>query len=262
MNCPICGFDSFKEIGIIQTGKLYFCKKCKSNFLKGDIEADFYKEEYFDKTYSKAYGMSYQNDENNIRNHSRRRLEIIKKMLGGKKNYSLLDIGSALGFFCDEAKKMGFNSKGVEISEFARNYAKEMFGISCFESISLVNEKFNCITLWFTLEHMKEPLRILKTLYSLLEKNGILALSFPNGYGAFFRFNRNEYIKKRPVEHIFEPSLKGTKRLLKTAGFKVKKIKIFGLHPERIGLKDRKITRNLQKFLKLGDTFEIYARKI
>ncbi|MGC8765929.1 MAG: class I SAM-dependent methyltransferase [Brevinematia bacterium] len=263
MKCPVCESDLSREIGNLRTVKLYFCKRCKSNFLEDElIESDFYSENYFNETYSDAYGKSYIDDEANIRNFSKRRLNIIKKLIRKKENISLLDIGCALGFFCDEAKRMGFISKGVEISKHARDFAEKNFGIECFKDISSIREKFDCITIWFTLEHLSQPLEVLQQISSMLNEEGIIALSLPNGYGGFFRFNRKGYLKKRPVEHIFEPSIKGIKHLLDRTGFKIERLEIFGLHPERFGLKDCKLTRNIQRLLKLGDTFEVYARKL
>ncbi len=260
MKCPVCNSEKFKFLTQIKTGNLYFCKKCKSNFLDRKINEEFYKEEYFTDNYEATYGKNYLEDEQNIRNYSKRRLLIIKK-ISEEKKIKILDIGSALGFFCDEAKTLNFMPKGVELSEYARDYTKKTFGIDVYKNIDEVNELFDCITLWFTLEHINEPEGFISKLSSLLKKDGILALSLPNGYGAFFRFNRKLYYQKRPIEHIFEPSLNAIKNLLKKKGYKIIKVEIFGLHPDRIGLPDNSFTRSIQKFLRLGDTFEIYAKK-
>ncbi|MCX7820765.1 MAG: class I SAM-dependent methyltransferase [Brevinematales bacterium] len=260
MNCPVCNSLNYKKLTTIKSGELYFCINCKSNFLYANISESFYKESYFDETYEAAYGKSYLDDEQNIRNYSRRRLKIIKKFIH-KEKAKLLDIGSALGFFCDEAKNLGFIAKGLEISEYARTYAKNRFGIECYKDLKDVQEKFDVITLWFTLEHIENPDSFIFSVSDLLNNNGILALSVPNGYGGFYRFNRKLYFQKRPIEHIFEPSIRGMKILLKKNNFKIKKIEIFGLHPDRFGIVDNNFTRNLQKFLRLGDTFEIYAEK-
>ncbi|MGC8770782.1 MAG: class I SAM-dependent methyltransferase [Brevinematia bacterium] len=260
MKCPVCDSSYFEKLTNISTGELYFCKKCKSNFLVANIDSSFYKKNYFDETYEAAYGKSYLEDEKNIRNYSKRRLNIIKKLCK-KESLALLDIGSALGFFCDEANKMGFVAKGLEISDYAIDYSRKNFNLECYKDLNDIREKFDVITLWFTLEHIENPAYFLSRISLLLNEGGILALSLPNGYGGFFRFNKKLYFQKRPVEHIFEPSLTGMKTLLEKNNFKIKKIEIFGLHPDRFGVVDNKFTRNLQKFLKLGDTFEIYAKK-
>ena len=261
MDCPICGSKKFTILVKNEEKKIFKCKKCFSNFIDTEIKEEFYEKEYFKERYEKAYGKSYTEDEINIRNFSKRRLKIIKKLLQEKTNPKLLDIGSALGFFCDEAQKIGFKCFGVEISKEARNYAKNNFNIEFFQDINQINEKFDCITLWFTLEHIKNPVDFLKKVALLLKEKGILALSVPNGNGAFARFNPKSYILKRPEEHYFEPSIKGIKIMLKKLSFKIRKLEIFGLHPDRIGLKNCFLTRKLQKILKLGDTFEIYSQK-
>jgi 2-polyprenyl-3-methyl-5-hydroxy-6-metoxy-1,4-benzoquinol methylase len=266
MKCPLCESSKYKLLGETKLSRLFQCKKCKTNFIEKKIDYR-YDDEYFSDTYQKAYGKTYQDDEKNIRNISRRRLEIIKNLLKAscEENLKLLDIGSALGFFCDEAKKSGFNPTGIEISEYARSFAKEKFGIPSYRDLDELQsnkDKFDCISLWFTLEHLENPLEVLYTLKKFLKKNGILALGLPNGNGAFFKFNRKGYLKARPVEHIFEPSIKGISKVLKSLGFKVEKLEIFGLHPERINLPANKFSCSLQRILKLGDTFEIYSRNV
>lgn len=259
-SCPLCDGRNYKLLFANETFDLYRCKACHSNYQirRGDVQKE-YDESYFKENHTKAYGKTYLEDENNIRGISRRRLAIIRKLFPEAK--SLLDAGSALGLFCDEARKARFLAKGAEISGYARNFSKEQFNIDCFPDFLSIREPFDCISLWFTLEHIPSPDLWLKKAYELLNPGGILAIAVPNGNGAFARFNPEGYFSRRPAEHYFEPSLKGMKDLLKNNGFTLKNTAVFGLHPERVGLPDWPIIRTIQKMICLGDTFEIYAKK-
>ncbi len=257
--CPLCGNRQNKEYSNSQNNLLFICGRCKSNFKMNLSEDKPYDRSYFDENHRIAYGKSYIEDEVNIRNFSKRRLSIIKKYI---KSGTLLDAGSALGLFCDEARIAGFVVKGAEISQYAREFCENKFNIFCYSDFMKVEEKFDCITLWFTLEHIGEPGKWIKKAHSLLNDHGLLAMTVPNGWGAFARLNFNEYIKARPVEHFFEPSPAGLKSLLTYNNFKIERIEFFGLHPERLGLPPLNILKQIQELLHLGDTFEIYARKL
>jgi 2-polyprenyl-3-methyl-5-hydroxy-6-metoxy-1,4-benzoquinol methylase len=265
LKCPLCGGAAAVMLDDTETYYLYLCRACGSNFQhrkKGINKA--YDESYFRENHRKAYGVSYIEDEANIRDFAKRRLKILKHLLRNNrgKSLSLLDGGSALGLFCDEAAKAGFHAEGAEISAFARKFAGKNFGIKSYADFNKVPGKFDCVTLWFTLEHIDKPVEWIQKARKLLNKGGIMALAVPHGRGAFALLNRSGYLKARPVEHYFEPSINGMTVLLNQNGFQLKETAIFGLHPERAGLPKWGIIKLIQKILCLGDTFEIYARKI
>lgn len=264
MNCPVCGEKDRRYLGKNEWSILFGCKDCGSNYQQRIRKIPKkYDEDYFKSNHKKAYGKTYSEDEKNIRSFSKRRLAVIRRIAGLTRGTAatLLDIGSALGTFCDEANHGGFKAKGAEISAFARAVSKKRYGIKTFRSIREVREKFDCVTLWFTLEHMENPSDWIKRCRALLKKGGILAVSVPNGDGAFARFKPAAYFRARPQEHHFEPSIRGMRELLERNGFKTEAVHVFGLHPERLGLPVWPLLQAVQKILKLGDTFEIYARR-
>jgi SAM-dependent methyltransferase len=261
IKCPICSSMKHTLLHENREAVLYSCNHCGTNYQIRKTEINKpYDEDYFILNHQKAYGRSYIEDEDNIRAFSKRRLRIIRSLI--PRGESLLDAGSALGLFCDEANKAGFQARGAEISGYARKFSGEHFGINTYDDFINISDRFDCVTLWFTLEHIEKPWEWIEKCREILNENGILGLSVPNGNGAFAGINRCKYVEARPVEHFFEPSLPGMKLLLKKYGFRIENIRFFGLHPDRIGLPDWKILRLLQKLLGLGDTFEIYARKI
>ncbi len=88
-----------------ETGLLYYLKASPSAH---------YSDEYFGEQYKKQYGCSYLEDEQRLRFVARRRLGLLQRYL--KPGAKILEIGSAFGFFLDEAKKAGYESRGLELS--------------------------------------------------------------------------------------------------------------------------------------------------
>jgi 2-polyprenyl-3-methyl-5-hydroxy-6-metoxy-1,4-benzoquinol methylase len=258
MNCPVCDFP---DSAVIYAGSFYIlrrCGACRTNFQeRTGPHPKQYDEDYFQSNHRAAYGRTYIEDEANIRAIAGRRLGIIGRLIppGGR----ILDVGSALGIFCDEASRRGFRAEGVEVSGYARTVAKKTFGVVSHADIAKVAGPFDALTLWYTLEHMEDPRAFINRALPLLGSGGVIGVAVPNGAGACARFNRETYYAIRPAEHFFEPSPRGLKRLLAERGCRIVRTEFFGLHPDRVGLPDRQAVRSAQKALRLGDTFEVYA---
>ncbi len=262
-HCPLCSSQKRHSMWRNEHSTLFECLDCGSNYLysyAGDRQE--YQADYFQGHYKSVYGRDYFDDEKQIRAFSRRRLAIISDYHPHRGNDRLLDFGSAYGVFCDEARTLGYMVQGVEISEYARQRSQELFHIHTDPQWPPAGDSWDVISAWFTLEHISEPRQWLKDANIRLNKNGILALGLPHARGALARWNKSLYRELRPAEHEFEPSLPGLRNALNSAGFHIERVEYFGLHPDRIGWPDRPFIRNIQKTFGLGDTFEVYARKI
>ena len=100
----------------------------------------------------------------------------------------------------------------------------------------------------------------------------VFAFSTPSGEGVSAKKNRKHFFEKSPSDHfsIWEPGK--TAFILKKYGFKVEKIVSTGHHPERFpevvkhGWKKGDFMFGfynlLSQKMNLGDTFEVYCRKI
>jgi 2-polyprenyl-3-methyl-5-hydroxy-6-metoxy-1,4-benzoquinol methylase len=260
MKCPVCNSADYAPVYAGGFYRLHRCRACGSNFQeRSGAPAKRYEEDYFGSNHRQAYGKTYLEDEANIRAMAGRRLGVIAGLIrtGGR----ILDIGSALGIFCDEAVRRGFRAEGVEISGYARTFAKRTFGVESRAGIGEVRGPYDAITLWYTVEHVEEPRSFMRAVLPLLDKSGVIAIAVPNGAGACARFKKNRYYAIRPEEHYFEPSPRGMKLMLEEQGCDIVRTEFFGLHPDRVGLPDRQAVRSLQKALRLGDTLEVYARR-
>jgi len=255
MTCPYC-LSSRLRVWHQDKDILYQCAHCHSNIKVFANECDIYDESYFQSHYEEVYGKSYEEDEPMIRTYAARRLREIRRLVPEGR---LVDVGAAYGFFLDEARIMGYEVSGVEIHDASLRYIQDRFGYPTYRSLEEVPGDVDVVTVWFTLEHMRDVEAFMKSLVSKLRAGGCAAFGLPNGYGAFARFASRAYFSRRPVEHFTEPSLKGMYTLLKRYGFRVVHEEIFGLHPDRVGLPDTPFWRHLEKTLRLGDTFEVYA---
>ena len=136
-------------------------------------------------------------------------------------------------------------------------------------------DAFSVVTMWYVIEHFQDLPAVLARVGELLVRGGVFAFSTPNASGISARKNFREFLSRSPRDHftLWEPEKVG--KLLQAYGFRLKKLRITGHHPERFPVlgKFTAGTGSGSKFLYrlilmisllfgLGDTFEAYTVKI
>ncbi|GHV80200.1 hypothetical protein AGMMS49944_19910 [Spirochaetia bacterium] len=237
-----------------------------------------YETDYFFDSYKSQYGKTYLEDFPNLVDAGKKRLAVIKRFLNDESGRRLLDIGCAYGPFLSAASAGGFSVQGIDPSSEAVRFVRENLGISANESFfpdpSLEHPEnagsFAVITLWYVLEHFEDLRWVLVEINRLLAMRGVLAFSTPTSGGISGKKSLQAFLEKSPPDHrtIWSPKL--CRRILARYGFRLKKIRITGHHPERFPLgnhfKQGGILRYLllliSRIFRLGDTFECYAIKV
>ena len=97
----------------------------------------------------------------------------------------LLDVGCGTGAFVCAARKAGWDTTGLDPSEWMIAYARSRCPGATFQVGSLENTQwtagaFEVIALWDVLEHVPSPLDALRRLRTWLAPDGLLCLSVPN----------------------------------------------------------------------------------
>jgi 2-polyprenyl-3-methyl-5-hydroxy-6-metoxy-1,4-benzoquinol methylase len=143
---------------------------------------------------------------------------------------------------------------------------------SASHSSFLISHSFDIITLWFVIEHFTDCVTVLEEIKKLLKSGGILAFSTPSYSGISGRSSLRRFLSASPADHWTVWSPKIAKKALALAGFKVKKIVVTGHHSQRFPFigkfaKSKKspvywLLLVISKIFGLGDSFEVYAKKI
>jgi SAM-dependent methyltransferase len=161
----------------------------------------------------------------------RRKLGIIRDRSGLIKG-SLLDIGSGTGYFANTMNRAGWQVKGIEINEKARNDSSSRFGLEIIgpDKISaLKDSSFDCITMWHVLEHFHDPFRYFSEIQRLLKPDGLCIVALPNCISYDAKYYEQFWAAYDVPRHLwhFNPS---TFRLFSDkAGFVVEKLMILPL---------------------------------
>ena len=131
---------------------------------------------------------------------------IIKIILKHKKPQSLLDVGCGVGIFLQKVKDIGWNAIGVDMSKAAVQYARSRgldVRLGKIEELKFKPRSFDVITLFQTIEHIEDPIRILKKIYSLLRRGGILILTTPSEESFMARVLGKFWFGYRNIEHLY-----------------------------------------------------------
>jgi len=93
---------------------------------------------------------------------------------------SVLDYGTATGEFLAYISKKTQIVSGVEPNKSARNIANKLLNNKVKVSIDDITGKFDIITLWHVLEHVKDIDVLIEKLKQRLSEKGILVIAVPN----------------------------------------------------------------------------------
>lgn len=111
----------------------------------------------------------------------RRRMRFVRRLTAGKTGGRILDIGCGDGSFLLAAQAAGWRGAGTEMNPVAA----QSLGLSVFSDVKDARDlaPFDCITLWHTLEHMRDPRALIAELAELLLPSGVLIVAVPDAGG-------------------------------------------------------------------------------
>lgn len=140
----------------------------------------------------------------------------------------LLDIGCGVGNAMRFWKALGWKVWGVEVNRQAVAVALEDgldVRLGNIEEIDFEDNFFDVITMMHTLEHTTNPLSTLIKVRTLLKKGGVLIVVVPNANGLDARFFKQYWFGWDIPRHLYNFSSHTIEKILKNAGFVIKKIK-------------------------------------
>lgn len=116
--------------------------------------------------------------------------------LDGKQKGRLLDVGCGNGQFLAQMRDLGWEILGVEPDREAARIAKEQLGnhviTGTLEEASLPEKSFDAITLYHVMEHVHDPVALLRECNRVLKPGGKLVVVTPNigsfGHKVFRRY--------------------------------------------------------------------------
>lgn len=222
--CPVCGASSSFAFAT------NYCKVRRCN----ESECTHL---FSDKRNFENGVMKYEIYENTKNVYDERNKRLIKYLVKSKfirKNYSILDFGAGTGSLARAIREVisGINITCIEADKSANKILK-ISGLTAYESISEVSEKFNAILLIEVIEHVEEPVQLLRALNEILQPGGEIFITTPSGEIKDKKKKLHTYSIQEHQQFFTEKSLN---LAIKKAGFKDIELKaISSLYPKTGG---------------------------
>jgi 2-polyprenyl-3-methyl-5-hydroxy-6-metoxy-1,4-benzoquinol methylase len=137
---------------------------------------------------------------------------------------ALLDVGCATGVLLEEAGKRGLAATGIDISADAVADCRRR-GLSAVESrVSEYAKRpkipaYDIVTALEVIEHEYDPISMVKSVKSLLKREGIFIVSTPNFDTSWRSVMGNRWVGYQHPEHLWFFTPATLRRLLADAGF-------------------------------------------
>ncbi len=135
----------------------------------------------------------------------------------------MLDVGAGVGTLVAAAMKRGFDASGVEISEWASAFARNEKGLDVatgsLETARFSDEEFDLVTINHVLEHIADPVAVLKEIRRILKPDGLLVIGVPNIGSIMAGIKGARWASLRPDEHIWHFTPDTLRRITVMAGF-------------------------------------------
>jgi len=166
-----------------------------------------------------------------IKDHEKEKDNFIKnnknliKIINSLKYKSLCDIGCGAGYLLSALKKneiFGIDNDEKAL-KLASKYSKTL-KVDLNNKKLKFNKKFDLITCYHVIEHIKKPENLIKNIHKMLNNNGHIIIGTPDFDSAMARIYKNKYRLLHDKTHISLFSLDSLCRFLRDYKFKIIKL--------------------------------------
>jgi len=179
VDCPICEESRGDPLHLEGSFQMVRCHSCQFIFLNPRPTMDSLLRFY--QKYLPEEAASIGSWEKMMKPVFHRAADLLKQY---RRNGRLLDVGTGFGFFLVEMKKREWEAEGVEISQKAMDYARDVLGLTILcgplEKADFPDNDFDAVTAFYVIEHLSHPMAFLRECHRILKPGGLLLLRYPH----------------------------------------------------------------------------------
>lgn len=228
--CYICQSDDREPVASIHGFQYVRCRQCDHvytthRYSSEAIERFYRQNEYYSRiTYANRETCEYRREQ-----VARPKVAFAEEHVGTAGSW--LDVGSGIGDLVSVLVGHGWDATGLELSETSIAFAKEMFGVDLLPHTLQAYDgayrdrrgTFDVVSLLALLEHVPDPLELLRCAAGLLQPAGRLMVQVPNARSVSSMvqtvFAEHVFRHMSPVSHIMLFTEQSLTRALAIAGF-------------------------------------------
>jgi 2-polyprenyl-3-methyl-5-hydroxy-6-metoxy-1,4-benzoquinol methylase len=223
--CPLCHAEAKHRFGLGHTA-VWGCisRVCGLLFANPQLDdrslADAYTSHYYPSN-GNGNAAVYESTPEAILRQTFGQAEAASGSLTGKR---LLDFGCGIGGLCRVAGEYGIQATGIEPDDNAREKVGKSGGLRAYASVGSLRDaqpeaRFDIVTMWDVIEHLREPWKDLKDLSDLLHPDGWLLMSTPNAACLRARVERQRWENMVNPTHFYYFTRRSLEAVLSRAGF-------------------------------------------
>lgn len=157
-----------------------------------------------------------------------------------------LEVGCGPGIMLDILQRQGWQVKGLERSEQATEYARNVYNLDVvgenIENLSL-NEKYDLIILFNVLEHITDPLTLIRECAKRLNPHGRVIVNVPNFDSWQAKWFRDMWLHLDVPRHLFHFSKNSLQVLFNQAGLTIDSESYISIEHGPYGLIDSLVSK-------------------
>ena len=167
----------FKQIG--KKRDIVQCSECSLMYCNprnmGESMLDIYENNYWQDYQTSVGEVEIKNRVSDFEFVSHERMGHIFEV---KNSGKFLDVGCSQGFLVNEAKKLGYDSYGIDLNQIDIDGGSEMYGVNLEKSLlkNYDNGEFDIISSFNVIEHVSDPLEMLLEMRSRLKNDGVIVV--------------------------------------------------------------------------------------
>lgn len=230
MNCYLCNSNSFTlrkgQVRDAPELKIMECDDCGLTTLSS---IDHIQDGFYEK--SGMHENNPQSMESWLKNtewDDQRRFDDMKSLIPNKK---LLDFGCGAGGFLKKAQQLAESVEGVELEHRVKEYWCD--DLKIHSSLESVGAEYDVITAFHVVEHLSDPVALIKILAQKLSKNGRLVIEVPNSEDALLTLYDSDAFQHFTYwsQHLYLFNAENLRKLIHLAGLQVINIEQFQRYP-------------------------------
>ena len=226
-HCPVCEGAEQRAAFVYNGFQLKRCGSCELVYTEvrefpDDLYTDVYATQWFYRQMLDAADRTARGEwgRKQLWWYKKMVLRWLKRLTAGRR---LLDIGCGPGTFLLVARQEGWNGEGVEPAQEAAKKAISL-GLAVFSGyvkdyVASSPSPFDAIVSFEVLEHVPNPVDVLRDIRALLKPDGVLVLSVPNLDDPYCLKQQSELAM--PPIHINFFNRRSLGRALQEAGFEI-----------------------------------------
>jgi 2-polyprenyl-3-methyl-5-hydroxy-6-metoxy-1,4-benzoquinol methylase len=177
--CPVCASTQLAEAWRYKDSVIVACRSCELEFAEPFVAAEL---DYYQANYIDYVAPSYEEIHPGYQFTIRKIREAVAHLSPGANR--AIDVGCGAGYLLVDLQRRGFECLGIDFNEDLVKVANERFGVPArvddLRNIVALGTRFDVALLSHVLEHVDDPLGLLRNIRQILNPGGFLVIEIPN----------------------------------------------------------------------------------